>query len=140
MSQEDHRIVVVGGGVAGLDVATRLSGQKAKAGRPLHVTLIDKETAHVWKPMLHTIAAGTRDVVDQQAAYLAQAHRRGFSFELGEASSLDTAGRRVEIAALTDRCGEELVPKRSVAYDTLILALGSQAIFLRGVHASGIRT
>ncbi|MBN9324438.1 MAG: ABC transporter permease subunit, partial [Delftia acidovorans] len=53
------RIVVVGGGVAGLEIATALG--KGRADAIGSVTLVDSDSAHVWKPMLHTIAAGTRE-------------------------------------------------------------------------------
>ena len=56
---DPHHVVVVGGGIAGLEVASRLP---RSAGRiPIAVTLVDREPAYVWKPMLHTIAAGTSD-------------------------------------------------------------------------------
>ena len=54
------RIVIVGGGVAGLLLATRL-GQRI-AGMRGRVTLVDRSWTHVWKPMLHTFAAGTWNV------------------------------------------------------------------------------
>ncbi len=63
--EADHNLVIVGGGVAGLDIATHLAGKRAH-GRRLNVTLIDRETAYVWKPMLHTIAAGTSEASAQQ--------------------------------------------------------------------------
>jgi NADH dehydrogenase len=121
-----HRLVVVGGGIAGLDVATHLAGKRTSRGA-LEVTLIDREPAHVWKPMLHTIAAGTRELSEQQAAYLAQAHRSGFAYELGEATAVDRASRLVRLAPLKLRSGEGLVPPREIPYDTLILSVGSQA-------------
>ena len=65
-----HHIVVLGGGIAGIEIATRLAGRKA-GQRRIMTTLIDRESAHVWKPMLHTIAAGTRDVHQQQTSFVA---------------------------------------------------------------------
>jgi NADH:ubiquinone reductase (H+-translocating) len=64
MTQE-HRIVVGGGGVAGLDIASHLGG-KQDGERRFSVTLVDREPAHVWKPMLLAIAAGTQEAVTQQ--------------------------------------------------------------------------
>jgi NADH:ubiquinone reductase (H+-translocating) len=58
-----HHTVVVGGGIAGLAIASKLP---RTAGRtPIAVTLIDRETAYVYKPMLHAIAAGTSDFSQQ---------------------------------------------------------------------------
>lgn len=47
-----HRIVVVGGGAGGLELATRFGrtlGKKRKA----HITLVDVHLTHIWKPLLH---------------------------------------------------------------------------------------
>lgn len=107
-------------------MASYLAGIRTAASAT-EVTLIDKETAHVWKPMLHTIAAGTRDVAGQQASYLAQAGRHGFMYELGEALSVDIRSRQIAVGPLCDHVGDELVPARSVHYDTLILSAGSRA-------------
>lgn len=49
---EEPEIVVVGGGAAGLELATRLGRKLGKRGRA-HVTLIDATRTHVWKPLLH---------------------------------------------------------------------------------------
>ena len=122
---EDHRLVIIGGGVAGLDMASHLAGKRVSTGR-LHVTLIDRETAYVWKPMLHTIAAGTSDAGAQQTVYAAQARTRGFVFQLGAAVGIDRERREVAIAPLRAD-GEEVVPARAVPYDTLVLAVGSRA-------------
>ena len=44
-----HRIVVVGGGAGGLELATRLGDTLGKR-RKAHVTLIEKARTHFWKP------------------------------------------------------------------------------------------
>lgn len=123
---DGHRLVIGGGGVCGLDLATHLAGRRTSAG-VLKVTLIDNETAHVWKPMLHTIAAGTRDVYQQQVAYLSQARQRGFVFNPGEMIRLDQTGKTITLAGRSDPDGQMLFPERMTPYDTLILALGSRA-------------
>lgn len=121
----DHRLVVVGGGVAGLDIATRLAGKRS-GGRTLNVTLIDRDSAYVWKPMLHTIAAGTSDAAVQQTVYAAHALSHGFRFEYGEAIGIDRRLRQVRLAPIRAN-GEAIVPERTVEYDTLVLAVGSRA-------------
>jgi NADH dehydrogenase len=77
--------------------------------------------------MLHTIAAGTRDISQQQTTYLAQARDAGFAYQPGELCGLDRAAREVQIAPFYAPDGRLLVPERRLGYDTLIIAVGSQA-------------
>jgi NADH dehydrogenase len=58
------RIVVVGGGVAGLEVATALG--KLKSESIDTVTLVDSDSAHVLEAHAARVAAGTRDLAQQQ--------------------------------------------------------------------------
>ncbi|WP_454887463.1 NAD(P)/FAD-dependent oxidoreductase [Sphingomonas oryzagri] len=122
----DHRVVILGGGVAGMEIATHLAGRKTPRGS-LAITLIDREPAHVWKPMLHTIAAGTSNVSQQETAYVAQARARGFIFQPGEAAGVDREKRMVRLAPWQAPDGQILLDARDVPYDTLVLALGSRA-------------
>jgi len=69
-NNEKHRIVIVGGGAAGLELATRL-GQKLGKKDRAEVTLIDASSTHIWKPLLHEVAAGTLDE-SEQVEYLPQ--------------------------------------------------------------------
>ena len=68
-----HKIVVVGGGAAGLELVTRLGdrlGRRRRAG----VTLVESARTHLWKPLLHEVAAGSIDPGEYEVNYLAQAH------------------------------------------------------------------
>jgi NADH:ubiquinone reductase (H+-translocating) len=119
-----HHIVVVGGGIAGLAIASKLP---RTAGRtPIDVTLIDREPAHVYKPMLHAIAAGTSDFSQQETNYIAQARDRHFVFHPGELKGIDRDVRRIRLGPLMIE-GRSIIPERTISYDTLILATGSQA-------------
>jgi len=120
------RIVIVGGGIAGLLLATRLGNQLGRTGHA-QVTLIDRSPTHIWKPMLHTIAAGTRSVQQQQVIFLAHARDHGFSYQPGEMCGLDRIRRSVALAELRTPDGETVVEPRTVEYDVLVLALGSHA-------------
>lgn len=126
-SKSGKRVVIVGGGIAGLELATAL-GRKWSGRRDApSVMLIDRDSAHVWKPMLHTIAAGTRDIFQQQTPYLAQAHDAGFEYQPGEMCGLEREAREIELAPLLGPDGRLLVPARKISYDCLIMAVGSEA-------------
>lgn len=118
------QIVVVGGGAGGLELATKLGrtmGRKARA----KVTLIDSSRTHIWKPLLHEIAAGTLDSHDDEIEYLAQASENHFRFVLGCMDGLDRSKKIVRIAPLYSSQGDLIVPARTVSYDFLVIAVGS---------------
>ncbi len=77
--------------------------------------------------MLHTIAAGTRDVGQQQTSFAAQARVAGFQYQPGELCGLDRQQREVMLAPMRANDGRELVPARRLAYDALVIAVGSTA-------------
>ena len=122
--QTRHRIVIVGGGAGGLELATRLGDTLGRRGRA-EVTLIDKNRTHVWKPKLHEIASGSMDLSAHEVDYLAQAHWHHFRFRIGEMTALDRERREVRVAPYLDAEGREVTPDRVFGYDTLVLALGS---------------
>ena len=119
-----HRIVVVGGGAAGLELVTRLGDALGKR-RAAQITLVEKARAHLWKPLLHAVAAGSMDPDEDELNYFAQAHWHHFRYRLGETVGLDRAHKRVLLAAMQDEDGREISPPRSIHYDTLVIAVGS---------------
>ncbi|WP_427145239.1 NAD(P)/FAD-dependent oxidoreductase [Rhizobium pisi] len=119
-----HQIVIVGGGIAGLEIASKLPGRIRRTS--IAVTLVDREPAYVWKPMLHTIAAGTTDVSQQETSYISQARNRRFMFETGELKGVDRKKRKIYLNPL-EIDGRPILPERAISYDTLILATGSEA-------------
>lgn len=118
------KIVIVGGGAAGLELATRLGRRLGRRGRA-EVTLIDSARTHVWKPLLHQVAAGTFDPAQHALGYLAHARWNHYRFRLGAMQDLDRVARKVILAPLYNERGEELIPCRTFAYDYLVLAVGS---------------
>ena len=119
-----HKIVIVGGGAGGLELATRLGdtlGKKKKA----EITLIDRTRTHVWKPLLHEIAAGSMNPDKHELEYLAQAHWHHFFFRLGEMIGLNREKKEVYIGPNFDENGVQVIPPRAIPYDTLIIAVGS---------------
>ncbi len=138
-----HRIVVVGGGAGGLELVTRLGDQLGRHGKA-RVTLVDREATHIWKPLLHEVAAGSMDPNAHQLEYVAQARWHHFDFQQGEMLDLDRLGKTLTVSALLDEQGNVILPERQISYDTLILAIGSVTNFF-GVpgaaeHAMAIDT
>jgi NADH dehydrogenase len=121
---EPHRIVIVGGGAGGLELATRLGDKLGRRGRA-RVTLVDKARVHLWKPLLHEVAAGSMDVGQHEVDFLAQAHWHHFEYRIGEMAGLDRARRQIQVAPFRDEDGQEVTPQRVIPYDTLIIAIGS---------------
>ncbi|HMK13470.1 MAG TPA: NAD(P)/FAD-dependent oxidoreductase [Burkholderiales bacterium] len=119
-----HRIVIVGGGAGGLELATQLGDTLGKK-RLAQITLIDKSRTHLWKPLLHEVAAGGMDLDTNKLEYLAQAHWHYFRFRLGSMDGLNRAERKVYVAPTFDENGDELIPRRVIPYDTLVIAVGS---------------
>ncbi|WP_455555519.1 NAD(P)/FAD-dependent oxidoreductase [Comamonas sp.] len=119
------RVLVVGGGVAGLEIASALG--KLEDPHIASVTLVDADSAHVWKPMLHTIAAGTRDLAQQQTTYLAQATDAHFAYQPGAMSGLDRTAKEIILDPIVSEDGREVVPARRLGYDKLVIAVGSGA-------------
>ena len=119
-----HHIVVAGGGAGGLELVTKLGDSLGKRGRA-QVTLVERARTHLWKPLLHSVAAGSLRRSQHELNYLAQAHWHNFHYTLGEVVGFDRAARRLNLAAMYDEDGREITPPRSVPYDTLIMAVGS---------------
>ena len=128
-----HRFIVVGGGAGGLELATRLGDryapQKNKSATQVQVTLVDRYPTHIWKPLLHEVAAGSMDPFTQELEYAAQARWHGFEFQQGELAGLDRAAKRITLSAVVDDDGAELLPTRELEYDTLVIAIGSTTHF-----------
>lgn len=118
-----HKILIVGGGAAGLELATSLGKKLGKPGIA-EIILLDASQTHIWKPLLHEVAAGTLDA-SEELEYLAQAHRNHFRFRLGRMVGLNRATQEVTVSPTISDEGEELIPERSFHYDTLVMAVGS---------------
>jgi len=119
-----HRIVIVGGGAGGLELATRLGKTLGKRGTA-SVMLVDANLTHIWKPLLHAVAAGSLNSSEDELNYVAQAKWNHFEFQLGRMSGLDRERKSIQLAATYDEAGAELLPARVLGYDTLVIAVGS---------------
>jgi NADH:ubiquinone reductase (H+-translocating) len=107
---DTHRVVILGGGFAGLTAAVAL------ARAPVRVTLIDRRNFHLFTPLLYQVAVGTLAAPDIAPPLRRVLHRQANAeVLLGEARGIAPDAREV---ILTD--GSRVV------YDTLIVAAGTQ--------------
>ncbi len=120
-----HKIVIVGGGAGGLELAARL-GNKLGKKKKAEITLVDATLTHLWKPLLHEVAAGTLNSYDDELSYLALGHKNHFRFRLGRMDSLDRKKQEISLTPTLDNNGIEYIPRRTFKYDTLVFAVGSQ--------------
>ncbi|RUU13502.1 NAD(P)/FAD-dependent oxidoreductase [Mesorhizobium sp. USDA-HM6] len=118
-----HRVVIVGGGAGGLELATRLGRKFGK--RRLSVTLVDRSRTHIWKPLLHEVASGALSASHDAVEYIAHASRNHYRYRIGEVVGIDRAKRQVFVAPSFDDDGRQIIPPRVLGYDTLVLAVGS---------------
>lgn len=119
-----HRIVIVGGGAGGLPLAARLGDKLGRRGRA-EITLVDRYATHLWKPLLHEVAAGRLDADVHGVDYLALAYWHHFKFRQGHVAGLDRARHELTLDAVYDDDGALMLPRRTVRYDTLIVCVGS---------------
>ncbi len=120
-----EHIVIVGGGAGGLELATQL-GRKLGRRHRARITLIDRNRTHLWKPLLHEVAAGSLDSDLDELDYRGHAARHHFDFVLGEFQALDRDKQELLLAPLTDDAGETVLEQRRLHYDRLVLAIGGQ--------------
>jgi len=117
------QIVVVGGGAGGLELATRLG---ATFGREnFDIILVEKNRTHIWKPLLHEVAAGSLDANLDEVGYRSHGHAWGYRFFYGAMEGIDRDSRHVVIAPILDEDGREIMGRHRIRYDYLVLALGS---------------
>lgn len=118
------RIIVVGGGAGGLELATKLGRTLGRKNRA-EITLVDRKSSHLWKPLLHEVATGSLDEGVDALSYRAHAKNHSFDFQLGSLESIDRDSKKIVLSELCDDNGELLMPKRELSYDILVMAIGS---------------
>lgn len=117
------QIVVVGGGAGGLELVSRLG---AHFGRErFDIILVEKSSTHVWKPLLHEVAAGSLDANLDEVGYRSHGHTWGYRFFFGTMEGVDRERRQVLIAPTLDEDGAEVMGRHRIRYDYLVLAVGS---------------
>ena len=121
-----HRIVIVGGGVGGLVTATHLVRRLGRSDKA-EVLLVDRNRAHVWKPMLHTFAAGTSDYAYENVSFIPHAKLTGYKYWPGDFGGLDRKAQTIKLKPTALPAAGEMLPATTIHYDTLVRTLGSQA-------------
>jgi NADH dehydrogenase len=124
MTSDPHHIVILGGGAGGLELATKLGDKLGKHNKAA-ITLVDVAPTHLWKPLLHEVAAGTLNSEVDELNYLSHARAHHFRFRLGTVDGLNRAQQEICLAPILDEQGDEIVPARTLKYDALIFAVGS---------------
>ena len=134
-STAKKRIVILGGGFAGVEVARYLDRTAAKR-EDIEVTLVSRENFTVFTPMLHEVAAG-----DLEPTHICNPLRkllRRVIILTGNVESIDLSQRRVTISYTTS------LIRRELPFDYLVFSLGSDTNYagVPGVaeHAFGMKT
>ena len=118
------KIIVVGGGAGGLELVTKLGRQLGRKGKA-EVMLVDRNRTHLWKPLLHEVAAGAMDAGIDGLSYRSHAHNHGFHFHLGSLADINREQKTITLAAMLDESGKPMLSERTLEYDILVLAIGS---------------
>ena len=118
------KIVVVGGGAGGLELATKLGRKLGMSGKA-QITLVDRNRTHLWKPLLHEVAAGSLDAGIDALSYQSHARNNGFEFQLGSLTNIKREEKRIVLAPIVGEKGEQVLAERELAYDYLVMAIGS---------------
>ena len=115
--------MVVGGGAGGLELVRRLGAALGRRG--VDVVLVERSRTHVWKPLLHEVAAGALDANLDEVGYGSHGHRWGYRFVFGALETIDREARQAVVAPILDEHGDELIGRHCVRYDYLVIAVGS---------------
>jgi NADH:quinone reductase (non-electrogenic) len=124
-----HRVLIVGGGFAGLYAARTF-----KSDPEVAVTLLDRRNFHLFQPMLYQVATGALSPGDiAQPLRSVLSRQRNVTVILGEAVGIDVDEREVKVS-----------DGGSIAYDSLIVATGAHHTYFGhddwARYAQGLKT
>ncbi|WP_354683065.1 NAD(P)/FAD-dependent oxidoreductase [Cupriavidus necator] len=122
-------ILIIGGGAAGLQLATRL-GKRLGRQRAARIVLVDRSPTHLWKPLLHEVATGRIEPSAHRMSFALQARRNTFEFVQAELVAVDRARKAVCVrrpgCAVGEECARDI---QTLSYDKLVLAVGGTTQF-----------
>ncbi|WP_386078778.1 NAD(P)/FAD-dependent oxidoreductase [Vreelandella sp. F11] len=118
------RIVIVGAGAGGLALATRLGRTLGKRKRA-EIVLLDRNTTHVWKPLLHELATGVLNSSMDEVDLRGHSSAHFYRFQRGSLTGINREQQVLQLAPIHDEDGYEVLPARELAYDYLVMAIGS---------------
>ena len=109
-----HRVVVIGGGFAGL------SASRALRRAPVEITVIDRSNHHLFQPLLYQVAVAALSPANiAQPLRKILANQRNARVVMGEVEAIDTEARTVTTASMT------------VPFDSLVVATHDHALLPR---------
>ena len=122
---EKTRIVILGGGFAGMHTAECLE-QQFRTNPNVKLTLISDTNALLFTPMLAEVAGSSLEPTHISTPLRSSLHRT--EFIRGQVSRVDLEARRIFLAS--DPTAPESSPVREVSYDHLVFALGAVSNYL----------
>ena len=109
------RVVIVGGGAAGVELSTLLGKAVTKDDE---ILLVEPETKHFWKPRLHEVAAGTFDNELDTVSYFTHGAMHGYRHVQAAMRKINQEARNIEIESSEGELS-------TLDYDYLVLAVGA---------------
>jgi NADH dehydrogenase len=130
-SEKRKRVVVVGGGFAGIAATRALRDADAK------VVLIDRRNHHIFQPLLYQVATAVLSSAEIAAPIRQlEVKQRNLNVLLAEVVGVDVASRTID-ASFSDG------PNRKIAYDYLVVATGMRPSYFGhdefALHAPGLK-
>jgi NADH:ubiquinone reductase (H+-translocating) len=123
--QKKTRVVILGGGFAGMRTAECLE-QQFRTSASLEVTLVSETNALLFTPMLAEVAGSSLEPSHISTPLRSSLHRT--EFIRGRVTEVDLESRRVFLAG--DRSDSANAPRREIRYDHLVFALGAVSNYL----------